>query len=126
MDITDLDQLNKQALHQEWIRLFRTPAPDAHESFLRQAIGYQIQANQIGGLNSVDKQYLKSNQASNLSKVSVGTRLVRVWQEETHQVTVLADGYLYQEMKWRSLSAIAKSITGTPWSGPAFFGLKNV
>lgn len=126
MDLDELKNLNKQALHQEWLRLFKTPAPHAHESFLRQAIGYQIQANQIGGLNSVDKQYLKANQASNLSKVSAGTRLVRVWQDETHQVTVLEDGYLYQDKKWRSLSAIAKSITGTPWSGPAFFGLNNV
>lgn len=126
MDLDELKKLNKQALHQEWARLFKTPAPHAHDSFLRQAIGYQIQTNQIGGLNSVDKQYLKANKASNLSKISVGTRLVRVWQEETHQVTVLEDGYLYLDKKWRSLSAIAKAITGTPWSGPAFFGLKNV
>jgi hypothetical protein len=51
--------------------------------------------------------------------------LIRVWQGETHQVIVLEDGYLYADKKWRSLSAIAKAITGTHWSGPVFFGLKK-
>ncbi len=125
MTLSDLVSSPKKGLDQAWVRLFRTPVPNAHESFLRQAIGWQLQANQNGGLSSSDRQALKAKQASELSKISVGAKLVRVWQGETHQVTVIADGYLYQDKTWRSLSAIAKAITRTPWSGPVFFGLKK-
>ena len=125
MNLGDLSTLTKPELVQAWVRLFGIPAPNAHESFLRQAIGWQLQANQYGGLNSSDKQSLKAKRASELSKISVGAKLVRVWQGQTHQVTVIENGYLYQDQTWRSLSAIAKAITGTPWSGPVFFGLKK-
>ena len=50
--------------------------------------------------------------------------LLREWQGQTHHVTVVEGGFEYDGKVWRSLSAIARSITGTPWSGPAFFGLK--
>ena len=54
-----------------------------------------------------------------------GTRLIREWQGVEHTATVLADGYEYQGRPYRSLSAIARAITGTRWNGPAFFGLRN-
>ena len=54
-----------------------------------------------------------------------GTRLLRQWQDRTHHVTVLDGGFDYEGVRYRSLSAIARQITGTPWSGPAFFGLKS-
>ena len=53
----------------------------------------------------------------------VGTRLIREWKGVEHAVTVLADGYEYQGRRYKSLSAIARAITGTRWNGPAFFGL---
>ena len=126
MNISDLASLNKKALCHEWVRLFKCEAPNpVHESFLRQAIGYQLQVNQMGGLGAVDQQYLKNGQASSLSHAGVRTRLIRVWGNQTHHVTVLKDGYLYQDRTWKSLSAIARAITGTPWSGPKFFGIKK-
>jgi hypothetical protein len=54
-----------------------------------------------------------------------GTRLVRVWRDTTYIVTIADPGYLYEGRSYRSLSVIAREITGTPWSGPAFFGLKK-
>jgi hypothetical protein len=53
-----------------------------------------------------------------------GTRLIREWQRRTHDVLVLDDGFSWQGTRYRSLSAIARKITGTAWSGPLFFGLK--
>ncbi len=53
-----------------------------------------------------------------------GTRLVREWQGVEHHVTVLVDGFEYQERTYRSLSPIARAITGTNWNGPLFFGLR--
>ena len=54
-----------------------------------------------------------------------GTRLIREWQGVDHTVTVLRDGYEWQGRPYQSLSAIARSITGTRWNGWVFFGLKN-
>ena len=55
----------------------------------------------------------------------VGTRLVREHNGDQHQVTVLANGFDYRGQRYKSLSAIARTITGTQWSGPLFFGLKQ-
>jgi hypothetical protein len=57
-------------------------------------------------------------------QLKAGTRLIREWQGRTYQVLVLEDGFSWQGMHYRSLSAIARQITGTAWSGPLFFGLK--
>jgi hypothetical protein len=54
-----------------------------------------------------------------------GTVLVREWHATKHQVSVLKDGFLYRSKRYRSLSHIARTITGTQWSGPLFFGLKS-
>jgi hypothetical protein len=54
-----------------------------------------------------------------------GTRLMREWQGRTYDVLVLDDGFFWQNTQYRSLSAVARKITGTAWSGPLFFGLKS-
>jgi hypothetical protein len=59
-------------------------------------------------------------------RIKLGTRLVRQWQGETHEVTLLDSGYAYRGQRYASLSEIARFITGTRWSGPLFFGLKTV
>ena len=58
-------------------------------------------------------------------KLSAGATLLREWNGETHEVRVLEKGFDYRGHKHRSLSAIAREITGTRWSGPAFFGLRD-
>ena len=59
------------------------------------------------------------------STIKPGTRLLREWQGVTHEVIVLDDGVRYRGETWGSLSAVAREITGTRWSGPLFFGLKD-
>jgi hypothetical protein len=63
-------------------------------------------------------------QTTPLITLSPGTRLMREWQGKVHQVTVLVKGFEHQGKTYSSLSAIAREITGTAWSGPLFFGLK--
>lgn len=122
----ELMGLTRDDLIQQWQKIFGHPAPGwIQENLLREAIGWQIQAAKSGGLTATERRQLSLGIPSNTSQVYPGTRLIRVWRGETHQVTVVEDGYLYAEKKWRSLSAIAKIITGTPWSGPVFFGLKK-
>lgn len=115
---------DKAILLKEWQKLFGKPPPTAcHPSFLEKALAWQHQNIEQGGLSAAERRQLLGE--STTENTNVGTRLVRVWQDETHQVTVMADGYLYKDQHWKSLSAIARAITGTPWSGPVFFGVKK-
>lgn len=123
-----LERMSYAQLVQSWQDTFYHPPPaKCGEALLRGALAWQIQAKQSGGLSAYELKVLRrsassSNQTLNLS---TGSRLVRVWQGETHQVTVLGKGFEYAGQRWLSLSAIARAITGTRWSGPVFFGLKR-
>lgn len=124
-EVTDLMNLSKTALMGLWQQLFSCPAPKSIQAYLlRQIIGWHLQAIAHGGLSALEKRQLISD-PSTKTHLAVGSRLIRVWQDETHQVTVLEDGFLYQDRKWKSLSSIARTITGMSWSGPVFFGLKK-
>jgi hypothetical protein len=113
-------------LLREWQKTFGHPAPTGcHSSFLDKAIAWQKQTLKYGGLTVAERRQLLGKTVFASTKVHVGTHLVRVWQGETHQVTVLVNGYHYKDQHWKSLSAIARAITGTPWSGHLFFGLKK-
>ncbi len=123
--LTDLEKIQRPQLQAIWQQLFNCPAPKSvQEHLLRLIIGWQLQVNAHGGLTAIEKRKLMADPSGTITP-SVGSRLIRVWQDETHQVTVLEDGFLYRDRKWKSLSAIAKAITGMAWSGPLFFGLKK-
>jgi hypothetical protein len=101
---------------------------------LIQGIGYRMQENAHGGLRpATHRQLARVTEAAAAGhEVLVtpkrsprpGTMLVREWHGVTHQVTVLDDGVLYAERRFRSLSEVARLITGCRWSGPLFFGLR--
>lgn len=121
--LKDLTAMSRADLVKAWETRFGHPAPlKAREEILRQTLAWQIQEQAHGGLRMEDKRRLKRSNAS--TPLTTGSQLIRVWQDQTYQVTVLADGFQFQGKHWKSLSAIAKAITGTPWSGPVFFGLK--
>ena len=121
--LVELMSLDRVGLTERWQQTFGHPAPfKMHQELLRQTLGWHLQARAQGGLGHADRRRLKKGMIA--SSLSVGSRLVRVWQGETHQVTVVESGFLYQGKTWRSLSMIARTITGTSWSGPVFFGIK--
>lgn len=122
-ELVELMSLDRLALTERWQQMFGHPAPfKMHQELLRQTLGWHLQAKAQGGLGNTDRRRLKNGKTA--TPLATGSRLVRVWQGETHQVTVQASGFLYQGKTWRSLSAIARTITGTAWSGPLFFGIK--
>lgn len=126
MQVLSDTEPSKTILLEEWQKTFNRPAPlGCHTSLLDKAIAWQKQAIKHGGLTASERRRLLGESVANNDSANIGKRLVRVWQGETHQVTVLADGYLYKVQHWKSLSAIARAITGTPWSGPVFFGVKK-
>ena len=118
--------MSRDQLARRWQECFGVAAPAlCRSTLLRQAVAWHLQTQELGGLSLVEKRQIAAGMPSTTKEASVGSRLIRVWQSQTHQVTVLESGYLYENQTWKSLSAIAKHITGTAWSGPVFFGLKK-
>ena len=103
---------------------------------MRQAIGYRLQVKHLGALDfstrralerSLDaRSPIRATPTSNRKSIRPGAVLIRQWRGANHQVTVLDHGVLYREKRYRSLSEVAREITGTRWSGPRFFGLNSI
>ena len=101
---------------------------------LLRALAYHVQEQELGALKpAVRRRLARAAQDLGLgqtptaypSRVKAGTRLIREWQGVVHELIVLEDGVRYRDRTWRSLSAVAREITGARWSGPLFFGLKG-
>ena len=128
-ELAALAKLDRAALLQRWRMAFgRDAPPRLSRALMEKAIAYDLQAKVFGGLPARTRRSLrataKADGRSGMSNLpSRGTRLVREWNGALHEVEVLEDGYLWRGARHRSLSAIARAITGTKWSGPRFFGL---
>jgi hypothetical protein len=132
-----LRELNPEELREQWRTLFSAdPPPKLRSSLMVQGIAYRLQEKAFGGLKPATLRLLERiadaaaarQQVSTTPekiRVSTGTVLIREWRGTKHQVTVLKDGFLYRTKRFHSLSHIARTITGSRWSGPLFFGLKS-
>jgi Protein of unknown function (DUF2924) len=134
--LSRLPKLDLSELREEWRVLYKTDvSPHLSRELLIRALAYRIQEVALGGLRPELQRQLRQiaveqKQTGEAAKrfrpqLKPGTRLIREWQGRTHEVVVRDDGLSWQGMLYRSLSAIARKITGTAWSGPLFFGLKQ-
>ncbi len=132
--VAELEGLSNADLCKRFERLYRCPPPSRmRREMLVLATAYRMQEK--GRADTKSKRRLarladELGQTGNIPTarrrpVKPGTRLVREWQGESHSITVLDEGFLYRNQQYRSLSEVARTITGTRWSGPAFFGLKD-
>ena len=124
-------------LKAQWRELFETEPPAFNRRYLESRLAYRIQELAYGGLKpeTVRRLEMLGEQldGGNITlrriradlKPIAGTRLVREWQGIEQTVTVLADGYEWQGRPYRSLSSVARAITGTRWNDWIFFGLKS-
>ncbi len=125
-------------LKEQWRDLFDSEPPPFNRRYLESRIAYRIQELAYGGLKPETIRRLErlgeELDGGDLAKRSIradrdrpitGTRLLREWQGVEQIVTVTADGFEWQGRPYKSLSAIARAITGTRWNGWVFFGLKN-
>jgi len=124
-------------LKAQWRELFETEPPAFNRRYLESRLAYRIQELSLGGLKPETVKRLETLgeqlDGGNITlrriradlKPITGTKLIREWQGIEHTVTVLADGYEWQGQPYRSLSAVARAITGTRWNGWIFFGLKS-
>ena len=133
--LSRLPKLGLGELRQQWRALYKSDAsPHLSRELLVRAVAYRMQEIALGGLRPQRQRQLRGF-AQQLNKsqegrirprpeLEPGTRLVREWRGRTYEVLVLDGGFSWQGTSYRSLSAVARKITGTPWSGPLFFGLK--
>ena len=124
--ISELEKMDLAKLRQAWTCLIGSPIPRVSAPILRLAIAFDLQAREADGLSPAAIRRLETLACEGRLSVPVqpGMRLVREWKGALHVVTVDEGGGLnWKDRKWRSLSEVAREITGTRWSGPAFFGL---
>lgn len=130
----DLEHLDRKALATTWHLAFDRPIPPKlYKNTVVLLLAYRLQELKLGGLSSETRRYLNTflprtsggKAVLPTRRLKPGTRLQRSWQGRPHMVTVTEDGFEYAGQPYASLSVIARTITGTAWSGPAFFGLKS-
>ncbi len=122
-----LATLSSAQLRAEWSSLTGRPVPNVSPSLLRSALGWDLQARTHGGLlrRTQQKLDLLAGMRTRTCKAQPGMRLAREWNGSLHVVNIENDGTItWNGASWPSLSRVAREITGTRWSGPAFFGLK--
>ena len=147
-EITALVSLDLYGLRVKWRKLFRRPAPEhLNRAILIRIIAYKMQARRFGdldakciqALDAIAKTHDRRRKAGQLKPKAVpevepvppdrghrpGTMFIREHGGEMHRVTVVHGGFEWRGETYRSLSDIARRITGTTWSGPRFFGLKE-
>lgn len=123
-----LATMGSAELKEEWRRLTGTPLPRVSPSLMRLALAWELQARALGRHARATTQALAQagRGLTRTSAPAAGMRLVREWNGRVHVVTVGEDQAIrWNGREWRSLSEVARAITGTRWSGPAFFGLKK-
>jgi hypothetical protein len=132
-----LQRMSVNELKAKWEELFATGAPNNSRAFLEVRIANRIQELTYGGLSRETRRALdvladeiegkidRKRMADDSRNPSPGTKLIREWNGTEHTVTVLGDSYAWDGRKYRSLSAVAKAITGTNWNGFRFFGLRD-
>lgn len=138
--IDELPSQSREMLISHFRDLYRTEPPkQISRDLMLRALSFRLRQKAYGGQNASLHRRLRSmakelrqtgtidvkGASSVTASVKPGTRLIREWQGAVHEVTVGDDGYVYRDQRYRSLSQIARAITGTRWSGPAFFGLNK-
>jgi hypothetical protein len=132
--VESLNRMTIPQLRDNWVRCFGEAAPSHGRDLLRRQLAWKMQARVHGDLSSDTRQRIRRlHQAfhenprftpSPTFDLLPGTVLTRQWQGVLHRVQVMHEGFVYGGERFDSLSEVARRITGTRWSGPAFFRLK--
>jgi hypothetical protein len=133
--LASLRTMTGEDLRTLWNDLYKSEPPRANKQYLTKRLAYRIQEVAYGGNSAevearltvkADEYFGRGKKTKRIEKKAItGSVLVRLYHGVEYQVAVLDDGYQYQGCKYRSLSAIAREITGMTWSGNAFFGLNK-
>jgi hypothetical protein len=134
-DLATLPGLPLEVLKDRWRQFYGAPPPSRlGRALMVRGIAYRMQEQALGDLRPATRRQIARAAediasgrvpSTNRSTIKPGTRLLRDWQGVTYEVIVLEGGVQYRGNVWPSLSAVAREITGTHWSGPRFFGIRG-
>jgi hypothetical protein len=133
-EVPQLLALGAAALQQKWVALFGAePSSRFGRQLMIRALAYRLQERTLGGLKPSTRRLLdRIGDGSTIDperipsgRASAGTVLIREWRGVSHRVTVLDRDVVYRGRRYKSLSEVARVITGARWSGPLFFGLRR-
>ena len=124
-ELAAFESMKRDELRIAWVRRMKTSPPNLSVGMLRLALAHAIQSKALGGITkSMDRKLREL--ASGKTGPTPGTRFTRTWQGKIHVVTVTADEtFSWEGKEYNTLSQVACAITGTHWSGPAFFGIRQ-
>lgn len=130
VQVSDLDAMPRPALVDLWLRINASPPPrKLSRQLMARMIAYDIQVARDRALTRKARLTLEAvsngKRTSSRKPFEPGTRFIREWNGVTYVVEATDKGYHYAGKSWRSLSAVARAITGAHWSGPRFFGLSD-
>jgi hypothetical protein len=130
--LMSLQSMKLDELRAMWVELYGKQAPEHNRPYMIKRLSYRIQELAYGCLSNETQQRINNMIKGGLTadikskgKLTAGTRLIREYQGIEHQVTVQFDGFEYLGQRFKSLSAVARKITGTRWNGPKFFGVRS-
>jgi hypothetical protein len=135
LQLSGLAERSRRQLTDLWREVYSTEPPAGiRREILIAFLAYRIQENVYGGLKSdvraellrvtnCSDRNMPAKKRASIQRLRAGTRIIRKWKGENHEIFVTETGYEHRGDSYRSLSHIARKITGTRWSGPAFFGL---
>lgn len=124
-ELAALDGMKRDELRVTWVRRMKSSPPTVSAGLLRLALAHTIQSKALGGISRSTDRKLREL-AAGKTGAAPGTRFSRSWRGKLHVVTVTEDEkFSWQGEDWNSLSEVARAITGTRWSGPAFFGTRE-
>jgi hypothetical protein len=137
-EIAALPKMNIDQLQAKWRQRLKEPVPmHVRKQLFVPILAYKLQEQAYGGLKPEIRRQIEkiavayrrdpkgAPRLDIAQSIKPGTRLLRHWNGQTHYVTVIEQGFEYEGERYKSLSVIARKITGTRWSGPAFFGVKE-
>jgi hypothetical protein len=129
-EIDRVRSLGLEGLRARWRTTFRSPPPPAlTKDLMARGIAWYIQEQALGGPDAATLKLLdglaRGEKPESKRRLKTGTVLVREYQGGRHTVTVVPGGFLWRDTAYRSLSTVARAITGTAWNGPRFFGLRG-
>ena len=134
-ELKEFGGLGTDALRQRWAEFYgMAPSPRISRELLIRAVAHRMQEEALGGLGKSCRRQLArlavslgetgSIEISQTQSFKPGTKLIREWKGKVHEIVIAGDTYIWAGQHYRSLSQIARAITGTRWSGPRFFGLE--
>jgi hypothetical protein len=124
--LNGLEAMSPAELRAEWQRVMKSPCPRFGPDLLRHAIGHHLQGQADRTPTMAANRALRAATSNAAASLRPGTHLLRSWNGRDISVLVTNRGFEFDGRNWTSLSAIAREVTGTAWSGPRFFGLKGM